>query len=176
LVGATTQLGKISKPLKDRFTNIFHLEPYSDGEMIELIDRSCGILKLKLDDQARLAVCKRSRGVPRIANKLLKRLVDLQIVHKLSSINKETAMDFLNELGIFEQGLTMSDIRYLEILTQGNMGLKSIADVLQEEPETIELVTEPYLTFLGFMTKSSEGRRITAKGHQYIKSKTQFRN
>jgi Holliday junction DNA helicase RuvB len=172
LIGATTQPGKLSKPLKDRFTNTFHLQPYADGEMIDLIDRSCGILKIQMDDQAKFVVCKRSRGVPRIANKLLKRLVDLKTVHKLSIIDKEVTVTFFDELGIFEQGLTMNDIRYLEILKDGHMGIKTIADVLQEEPDTIEVVTEPYLTHLGFMTKSSEGRKITPKGLSYIKSRS----
>jgi len=172
LVGATTQLGKLSKPLKDRFTNIFQLEPYADSEMIDLIDRSCSILKLKLDDHAKIAICKRSRGVPRIANKLLKRLVDLKTVKKLTVINKETAIAFLHDLGIFEQGLTIGDIKYLEIVAEGNIGLKTLSDVLQEEPETIELVTEPYLTYLGYITKSSEGRKITNKGRNYLKTKS----
>lgn len=175
LVGATTQLGRISKPLKDRFTNIFHLETYSDAEMFELVERSCGLLKLNLTNDAKIAVTRRSRGVPRIANKLLKRIVDVQTVKRLSSMSKDDVLDFLTELGVYEHGLTKTDIRYLQILQTGNLGLKTLSDILQEDPETIESVIEPYLTHLGFLLKSSEGRSISPKGLDYL-SKSQHKN
>jgi holliday junction DNA helicase RuvB len=168
LVGATTQLGKLSKPLKDRFANIFHLEPYSDGDMLSVVDRSSNILKLKMDDQAKLLVCRRSRGVPRIANNILKRFVDLQTVHKIKQINYDQALDFLEELGIFESGLTKPDLTYLNALLSGSVSLKTMSGILLEETETLEYVTEPYLIHLGFLDKSSEGRKLTPKGREFI--------
>jgi len=168
LVGATTQVGKLSKPLRDRFPSIFKLDPYTDSDMLSLIDRNVSLLHLSMDTRAKIAVCKRSRGVPRIANNILKRFVDLQTVHKVSNITGKMADDFLLELGIFEQGLTSSDIRYLRSLKQGSLGLKTISGVLLEEAETIELVIEPFLIHLGYINKDSSGRKLTPKGHDFI--------
>jgi len=168
LVGATTQLGKLSKPLKDRFATIFQLEPYGDAEMSDLVDRTSKILKLKIADDAKFLICKRSRGVPRIANNILKRILDYQLVHKLKIIDLFQVEDFLQELGIFEKGLTKADLTYMKVLLDGSVGLKTLGGRLLEETETLELVTEPYLIYLGFLDKSSEGRKLTVKGKEFI--------
>lgn len=170
LVGATTQLGKVSKPLKDRFPTIFHLEPYSESDILALIERNISILNLKMSEEAKLLVCRRCRGVPRIANNILKRFVDLQTVHSIHEISKVDALEFFEELGIFERGLTKADIKYLTSLENSSMSLKTLSGILLEEQETIELVVEPYLIHLGFVNKSSEGRMLTLKGRDFVKS------
>ena len=171
LIGATTQLGKVSKPLKDRFPTIFHLQPYTESEILALVERNLAILELKLDAGAKNLVCRRCRGVPRIANNILKRFLDLQVVHGIDEIDLLTAKEFMVELGIFEQGLTQADYNYLRALENGSLGLKTISGVLLEDPETLEIVTEPYLIYLGLIDKSSDGRRLTPKGQKLLKSK-----
>lgn len=168
LIGATTQLGKLSKPLKDRFPSIFQLEPYTETEILQLIDRSSSILGLRISDEAKVFICRRSRGVPRIANNILKRLRDFQIVHKVDEVNLIQTEDFLHELGIYDKGLTRSELNYMRALLRGSVGLKTLGGMLQEEVETLELVTEPYLIHLGYLDKSSGGRSLTPKGREFI--------
>jgi holliday junction DNA helicase RuvB len=164
LIGATTQLGKISKPLKDRFPTVFQLQSYNNTDMFILIERSSDILKLKLDDDSKFLIAQRSRGVPRVANNILKRLLDYQTVHKMREVNLVQTTEFFEELGVFDQGLTRSDLKYMSSLKDGSLGLKTIASIMMEDPETIELVIEPYLIHLGYIEKSSEGRNLTLKG------------
>ena len=172
LVGATTQLGKVSKPLKDRFPTVFHLEPYSEADMLMLVERNLGILGLKLDLPAKILVCERCRGVPRIANNILKRFLDLQIVHAIEEVDLDTAREFMHELGIYDRGLTQADYNYLGALKEGSLGLKTLSGVLMEDPETLEIVTEPYLIYMGLIDKSSDGRRLTPKGQKLLKQTT----
>jgi holliday junction DNA helicase RuvB len=167
LVGATTQLGKLSKPLKDRFPSIFQLESYDLADMFLLVDRSCGILKLNLEESAKILICKRSRGVPRVANNIMKRLLDYQTVHN-RGLTKSDVEDFFGELGIFDNGLTKADLKYMRALLEGSMGIKTIASVMMEDPETVELVIEPYLLHLGYINKSSEGRNLTNLGKEAL--------
>jgi holliday junction DNA helicase RuvB len=169
LVGATTQLGKLSKPLKDRFPSIFQLESYDVAEMFLLVDRSCSILKINIEDNAKLLICKRSRGVPRVANNILKRLLDFQVVNN-RALNLADVEDFFGELGIFDNGLTKADLKYMRALLEGSMGIKTIASVMMEDPETVELVIEPYLLHLGYINKSSEGRSLTNIGKEALLS------
>ena len=168
LVGATTQLGRISKPLKDRFPTIFQLEPYSESDILALFDRNLEILKINMSEEAKILVCRRCRGVPRIANNIIKRFVDLQTVHNIKEITLSDAKDFLLELGIYELGLTKSDLQYLRSLLYSSLSLKTLGGILMEDTETLELVTEPYLIHLGFIDKGSEGRRLTLKGADFI--------
>lgn len=170
LVGATTMLGKISKPLKDRFPSIFQLEPYSHPEILKLIDLNAKKLGIKLSLEAKDYLCQRCRGVPRITNNILKRVLDYQIVHSLKKLEKDDLDGFLQDLGIYIYGLTKADIKYLDTLLENGMGLKSISAVLMEEKETVELVIEPYLMHLGFLNKSSKGRMLTAKGRDFIQT------
>jgi holliday junction DNA helicase RuvB len=167
LVGATTQLGKLSKPLKDRFPTIFQLESYDVGDMFLLVDRSCSILKINIEESAKLLICKRSRGVPRVANNILKRLLDFQVVNN-RPLNLSDVEDFFQELGIFDNGLTKADLKYMRALLEGSMGIKTIASVMMEDPETVELVIEPYLLHLGYINKSSEGRSLTNLGKEAL--------
>lgn len=168
LVGATTQVGKLSKPLRDRFTTTFRLEPYSDSDMLILVERSVKILNLKMTEEAKMLVCRRARGVPRIANNILKRFVDLQTVDRLKEIDEYQAEEFLLKLGIYDKGLTRTDLAYLRSLLDNNLSLSSLSGILLEESETLELVTEPFLIHLGFVEKDSTGRKLTPRGRDFI--------
>ncbi len=170
LVGATTQIGKLSKPLRDRFTTIFRLDPYSESDMLTLVERNTKILNLKMTDEAKMLICRRSRGVPRIANNILKRFVDLQTVNKLTEIDRAKAEEFLLKLGIYEKGLTKTDLAYLRALQNGSLSLSSLSAILMEESETLELVNEPFLIHLGFVEKDSSGRKLTPKGKDFIRN------
>lgn len=168
LVGATTQLGKISKPLKDRFGSVFQLEPYSPAEILELIDRNSKILKLKLSEEAKALLCRRCRGVPRITNNLLKRLRDFQLVQKIKELSKQNLLEFLSDMGVYDEGLTKADLLYLKSLQRGTAGVKTLSAILMEEVDTLESVTEPYLLYLGLVDKTQEGRKLTPKGNDYL--------
>jgi holliday junction DNA helicase RuvB len=168
LIGATTQLGKVSKPLKDRFPTIFQLESYSEQDILQLFERNLSILGIQMDQDAQLLVCRRCRGVPRIANNILKRFVDLQIVHDIKSIGEQEALEFLQEMGVHTLGLLKSDLQYLRSLLVGSLSLKTLSGMLIEDSETLEVVVEPYLIHLGYIDKSSEGRRLTLKGRDFI--------
>jgi holliday junction DNA helicase RuvB len=170
LIGATTQFGKISKPLRDRFPNIFKLEPYTDEEMQQLITRNARLLEISLTPEAMLELCTRSRGVPRVANNILKRFLDLKTVHHSdnSTIDITTAKRFLSEMGIYEDGFTASDLNYLQALKNGSVSLKTLSGILQEESQTLEEVVEPYLIHKGLVDKDSSGRKLTLKGMAYI--------
>jgi Holliday junction DNA helicase RuvB len=168
MVGATTQLGKISKPLKDRFASIFQLEPYTHSEILDLVERTSKILNLKMDDDAKIFLCRKCRGVPRIANNLMKRVRDYQLVNKVKLLNKVQIEDIMEDLGIYENGLTKTDVVYLQALYNGTVGLKTLSGILQEESETIETVTEPYLIYLGLIDKSTGGRKLTPKGLDFL--------
>ncbi len=168
LVGATTQLGKLSKPLKDRFPNLFQLQPYTQEEILGILERSASILKVDIQPEAMLLLSRRSRGVPRIANHILKRFRDLKVVHHQQVVDLSVAKTFLEEVGVHEFGLTNSDLNYLESLLEGSLALKTLSGKLLEEVETLELVTEPYLLFLGFLDKDSAGRKLTPRGREFI--------
>jgi holliday junction DNA helicase RuvB len=170
LVGATTKFGNISKPLRDRFPNIFKLEPYSDDEMRQLINRNTQLLGISLTADAVAELCLRSRGVPRVANNILKRFLDLKTVHHTdnSTIDAKQAKAFLSEMGIFEDGFTAMDLNYLQALKNGSVSLKTLSGILQEETQTLEEVIEPYLIQKGLIDKDSSGRRLTLKGMNYI--------
>lgn len=176
LVGATTKLGKLSKPLQDRFTTIFQLHLYESNEIQKIVERNVDILGLKIDFGAMVYLSKYCRGTPRVANNLLRRLLDFQVVHKLESIDKGQLIEFLDELGIYENGLTRQDMQYLEALKNNtSLGVKTLAGILLEEVDTLEEVREPYLIHLGLIDKSVEGRRLTLKGKEFV-GETNFKS
>ncbi len=169
LVGATTQLGKLSKPLKDRFATIFQLETYSDLDMHKLIERSCLIIGLNLTENAISLVCDRARGVPRIANNILKRILDYQVVLGSNKLTIDQVKNIFTDLGIHAQGLTRSDLTYLKALQGGStLGLRTLASILQEDIDTVEQVIEPYLLHLGLIDKTISGRSLTTKGKSLL--------
>jgi holliday junction DNA helicase RuvB len=168
IIGATTLAGKLSKPLRDRFASIFQLELYAQAEMIQLIETNCKKLKLELSPEATILIASRSRGTPRIANNILKRFLDLQLVNNISQLSLEMALDFFHKIGIFEHGLTKSDLKYLSSLLDTQLSLKTLAGILMEESDTIEQILEPYLLYLGYVDKDSSGRKLTPKGQAFI--------
>ncbi|GAB4145082.1 MAG: Holliday junction branch migration DNA helicase RuvB [Patescibacteria group bacterium] len=169
LVGATTKLGKLSKPLQDRFTTIFQLQLYDELDIQHIIERNIDILGLNLEYPAIVHLSHYCRGTPRVANNILRRMRDFQVVHKLDTISKIDVEGFLHDLGIFKYGLTKQDIHYLEALNKaGSLGVKTLAGILLEEVDTIEEVREPYLIHLGLVDKGVEGRRLTPEGKNYI--------
>lgn len=169
LVGATTQFGKISKPLRDRFPSIFKLENYTEDEMQELVTRNARLLNVHISPEALVEICKRSRGVPRVANNILKRFLDLKTVRNdESEITLSQTRELLGEMGIFEDGFTAADLNYLQALKQGSLSLKTLSGILLEENVTLEEVIEPYLIYKGLIDKDSNGRKLTLKGMRYI--------
>jgi holliday junction DNA helicase RuvB len=169
IIGATTLVGRLSKPLRDRFPSIFQLELYNLEEMKSLIMANCSKIGLKLDSTAVHMIAQRSRGTPRIANNILKRFLDLQLVLNKDMLLGQDIHEFFATIGIFENGLTKSDIKYLHSLKDTQLSLKTLSGILMEETDTIEQVIEPYLLYLGLVDKDSNGRKLTPKGHDTIK-------
>jgi Holliday junction DNA helicase RuvB len=170
LIGATTMLGKISKPLKDRFASIFQMQPYTNLEIISLIEKNTVLLGLNLENSAKEYIASRSRGVPRVVNNILKRFLDFQVVHNLKILDLKTTQSFLLDLGILDFGLTMAEINYLKAVKENPLGLQTLANILNEEIETIEYNLEPYLMQLGFIDKTSRGRIVTLKGKNFLEN------
>ena len=172
LVGATTKAGMLSTPLRDRFGIVDRLDTYSADELYIIIKRSADILGVTINNDAAKEIAARSRGTPRIANRILKRVVDFATVLNDGKINKEVAEIALLKLGIDKLGLNEVDRRLLEEIyytyNKGPVGIEALASSLDEEVDTIEDVTEPYLMQVGFIARTPRGRIITNKGEEYI--------
>jgi Holliday junction DNA helicase RuvB len=172
LVGATTRSGQLSAPLRDRFGILLKLELYTHLELKRIIDRSASILQIEIDDGGALELAKRSRGTPRIANRLLRRVRDFAQVLANGVITREVADDALNRLEIDAIGLDNIDRRLLEsiitIYGGGPVGLETLAATVNEESVTIEDVYEPYLMQQGFLTRTLRGRCATRLAYQHL--------
>lgn len=172
LVGATTNQGSLTKPLRDRFGVIERLDLYSPEALADIIKRSAGILEVEIDDEARDELARRSRGTPRIANRLLKRVRDYAQVCGSGIIDKDTAMTALELFEVDELGLDQTDRRLLEIIVEyydgGPAGLNAISAALGEETATIEDVYEPYLIQKGLLMRTHMGRVVTKAGYEHI--------
>jgi Holliday junction DNA helicase RuvB len=172
LVGATTRVAQLSSPLRSRFGGgVYQLDFYSDEDLRAIIARSAGVLGLSAPASVVEKIASRSRATPRVANALLKRVRDYAEVHE-KELSAEVA-DLACELfGIDPLGLTKDDRRYLETLLKGfkggPAGIRALASALHEDPDTVENVYEPYLLRLGFIERSSQGRRLTQSGHEYL--------
>jgi len=175
LIGATTRPGLLSNPLRDRFGFIANLDFYSQEEMEEIVRRSQELLEINLSNEAILEIAKRSRGIPRIANRLLKRVRDYLEVEEKESISEDDIKKVLDLMGIDENGLDDLDRKILITLKEkfsgGPVGLKTLSAVLNESPETIEVVYEPYLLRIGFIQRTPRGRVITPLGLTHIMRK-----
>ncbi len=174
LIGATTKAGMVSNPLRDRFGMHFRLQFYSELELSEVISRA--IIKLDKDivSDGALEIAKRSRGTPRIALKLLKRVRDFAEIANENLISLDTTIYALNQLGINEFGFDELDIKFLELLINSKgrpLGLNTIASALSEDEGTIEDVIEPYLIANGYIEKSARGRVATKKSFEVLKFK-----
>jgi len=162
LIGATTRAGSLTTPLRDRFGIIHRLELYTVEELNTIVKRSAKILEIQIDDAASLEIASRSRGTPRIANRLLKRVSDYAIVLGDGNITLEIAETALSKLEIDKLGLDNIDRRILETIIKkyngGPVGLETIAATIGEETETLEDVYEPYLIQIGFLGRTQRGR------------------
>ena len=172
LVGATTKAGSLSTPLRDRFGIINRLELYSTDDLNTIIKRSAGILNVTIDDKAAFELAKRSRGTPRIANRLLKRVADFGIVLGDGNITLDIAREALERLEIDELGLDNTDMQILDAIINtyngGPVGIDSLATTVGEEPDTIEDVYEPYLMQIGFLARTPRGRIATPIAYEHM--------
>ena len=172
LIGATTKAGTLSMPLRDRFGITERLELYGIDDLKTIINRSAKILNIEIDDDASYEIARRSRGTPRIANRLLKRVRDYAIVLGNGNINEEMAKNALNKLEIDELGLDSLDKKLLKaLIEQYNgrpVGVQTIATTLGEEVSTIEDVYEPYLIQIGFISRTHRGRIALPKAYKYL--------
>ena len=172
LVGATTRAGLLTSPLRDRFGVINRLEMYDNEELTLIVKRSAAILGIEIDDRGAGEIARRSRGTPRIANRLLKRVRDFAQVKGDGVIDAETASMALNALEVDDIGLDSTDrnmlISIIEKFAGGPVGLETLAACISEEPDTIEDVYEPYLLQLGFIKKTPRGRMTTKLAYDHL--------
>ncbi len=172
LIGATTRAGQLSAPLRDRFGMTFRLEMYSAEELARIVERSAGILEIDITPDGALEIARRSRGTPRIANRLLKRVRDFAQILGDGTVDKGIADRALNSLDIDGLGLDGTDRRMLEAIIKhfggGPVGLETLAAVTGEEAVTLEDVYEPYLLKLGFLNRTPRGRMATAGAYRHL--------
>lgn len=172
LVGATTKAGMLTSPLRDRFGVIQRLELYSPEELSKIVKRSATILKTEIESEALLEISSRSRGTPRIANRLLKRVRDYAQVKGDGKITLDIARNALEKLEIDELGLDNIDRIMLNTIIKnfggGPVGLDTLAASIGEDPDTIEDVYEPYLLQLGFITRTPRGRTVTQLARDHM--------
>ncbi len=172
LIGSTTRAGMLSPPLRERFALTYHLDFYSDDEIAQVVRRSGMILAVPIDDDGAEVIAKRSRGTPRIANNLLRRVRDFAQVRGDGTINAEVADKALRVEGVDELGLDRLDRLYLGTLVRqyggGPAGINALAASANEESQTLEDVVEPFLLKIGFIVRTPQGRRATPNGVRHI--------
>lgn len=172
LVGATTKAGMLSSPLRDRFGVMCRLELYTPEELATIVKRSASILNIKINDDASLEIARRSRGTPRIANRVLKRVRDFADIENSDTITKEMADMALGRMEIDDLGLDFVDRRILETMIHkfngGPVGLDTLGAITGEESATIEDVYEPYLLQLGFIARTPRGRIALEPAYNHI--------
>ena len=172
LIGATTRAGQLSAPLRDRFGVTLRLELYTPEELALIVKRSAGILEVPIEDAGAMEIAKRSRGTPRIANRMLRRVRDFAQVKAGGIITRQVADEALTALEVDCLGLDAVDRRMLRSIIDnyrgGPVGLDTLAATINEESVTLEDVYEPYLMQLGFLTRTPRGRCVTAKAYQHL--------
>jgi holliday junction DNA helicase RuvB len=172
LVGATTRTGLLTTPLRDRFGMTFRLGYYEAAELAEIVRRSASILGVEITDDAADEIAQRSRGTPRIANRILRRVRDVAEVRHEGAITTEVAAEALELLEVDDRGLEHTDRELLAAIAErfggGPVGLSTLAVALGEEPDTIEDVYEPYLLQLGYLQRTPRGRIITDLGRAHL--------
>ena len=172
LIGATTRLGAIAAPLRDRFGVQCRLEFYKPEELQYIITRAADILGVKIDAKGANEIARRSRGTPRIANRLLKRVRDFAQVLGVETITRQLADEALAKLEVDRYGLDRNDRRILNTIVKtfggGPVGIETIAAAVSEESSTIEDVIEPYLIQLGLLQRTPRGRRATREAYRYL--------
>jgi Holliday junction DNA helicase RuvB len=172
LVGATTRVGLLSAPLRDRFGIFRNLDFYGMDELVRITKRSAALLQVAIGEEGALELARRSRGTPRIVNRLLKRVRDFAQVRAGGLINEETVGAALELEGVDVKGLTDLDRRYLKTVIQfyhgGPVGIEAIAATLQEESDTLVDIVEPYLLKIGFITRTSSGRKASEAAYRHL--------
>lgn len=172
LIGATTRFGDLSAPLRDRFGVVLRLEYYTIDELKTIIERTSSVYNTKIDSEAALELAMRSRGTPRIANRLFRRVRDFADVKNDGVISLDICREALSKLGIDNNGLDYTDYRYLKAIIEtfkgGPVGVESLAATISEEVTTIEDVYEPYLLQEGYIKRSNRGRIATEKAYQQL--------
>ena len=172
LVGATTRSGMLANPLRDRFGFTANLEFYSANELETVAERAAGRLDIDIEPQALAAIALRSRGTPRIANRLLRRVRDYALVHKVSRVDEETALAALKLYEVDDLGLDRLDREVLRVLcttySGRAVGLSTIAVSVGEEQDTIDGVVEPYLVRTGLIVRTPKGREATELGYRHL--------
>jgi len=172
LVGATTRTGLLTTPLRDRFGMTFRLGYYDPGQLGVIVRRSAGILRVEIEENASEEIARRSRGTPRIANRILRRVRDVAEVRHAGVITAVVAQEALELLEVDDEGLERTDRELLHAVAfkfgGGPVGLSTLAVALGEEPDTIEDVYEPYLLQLGFLQRTPRGRVITELGRAHV--------
>ena len=175
LIGATTRAGMLSSPLRDRFGVMFKLEMYTPPELQMIVERSARLLETEIDVEAAGEIARRSRGTPRIANRILRRVRDFADVAGKDKVDIEIAKTALGKLDIDDLGLDKSDREVIGVIIDkfggGPVGLDTIAASIQEEPSTIEDVIEPYLISLGFIARTPRGRVATVNAYKHLGKK-----
>jgi Holliday junction DNA helicase RuvB len=172
LIGATTRTGLLTNPLRDRFEVVFHLDFYSDAELTVIILRGAKILGIAINEAGAAEIAKRSRGTPRVANRLLKRVRDFAQVTRREGIDERVAKEALDLLEVDEAGLDELDRRILETILEkfegGPVGLETLSAALSEEKDTISEVYEPYLLKKGFIQRTPQGRVTTELAYRHL--------
>lgn len=172
LVGATTRAGDLSAPLRDRFGIISKLEYYNEEQLSSIVNRSARVLGVEVEDDAIVEIARRSRGTPRIANRLLRRIRDFAQVLNNGIVSKEIVDSSLERLHVDSLGLDEVDIRYLKGIIErfhgGPVGLDALANSISEETTTLEDVYEPYLIQIGFVNRTTRGRVVTEKAYEHL--------
>jgi Holliday junction DNA helicase RuvB len=174
LVGATTRIGLLTSPLRDRFGVIFRLDFYSPAQLATIVTRASRILGAKLTPEAALEIGKRSRGTPRIAGRLLRRVRDFAVVKAAEVIDQDLAHEALSRMDVDPHGLDQMDRKILSCLVEqfggGPVGVKTLAVACSEEVRTLEDIYEPYLIQCGLIKRTPRGRVATAKAYQHLKT------
>ena len=175
LIGATTRAGDLSSPLRDRFGIIAKLNYYTEEELFQIVKRTSRVLNTEITDEAARELAKRSRGTPRIANRLFRRVRDFALVNGEGIINNEILDDALSRLKVDKLGLDETDYNLLlsiiEKFNGGPVGIEAIASSIGEEVSTIEDVYEPYLLQHGYLKRTSRGRMVTDKAYEHLEIK-----
>jgi len=172
MIGATTRSGLLSSPLRDRFGLHYHQDFYAHEDLSQIIKRSAHLLAIRIDDEAALELASRSRGTPRIANRLLRRVRDFAQVNEASLVTREVALDALELLEIDACGFDRMDRAILSAIIDkfdgGPVGVETLAAAVGEESDTIGDVYEPYLLQAGFITRTARGRVATQRAYAHL--------
>ena len=175
LIGATTRLGLLTTPLRDRFGIHMRLEFYTAEELLKIVTRSAQVLNIDIEVSGAMEIARRSRGTPRVANRLLSRVIDFAIVENKGMISDEIATKALDRLGVDHEGLDSTDRKYLTIIADhydgGPVGIETISAAMSEVKDTVEDVVEPYLMQAGFISRTPRGRMLTSLAWKHLGKK-----